>query len=1808
MTIQLGVLFTLAPVLFGQSGTAPTIASLSASRTVTEGEAVSLSVSVNGTAPFTYQWKKGGTAITGATASALVLDPIHVADAGNYTVVVTNSVSAVTSGPVILAVNPAVAPSFSYAPSNRSYTVGDTLYFDTYVNGTAPFTFVWKKGSTVIATNTSSSYSKSNVQLTDAGTYTVTATNIAGSATSSAFTVAVTAVTAPTISSLYDSTVNPGESFYFSPSISGSGNITYQWKKDGVAISGATSSYYSKYAVAADAGNYTLTATNSAGSTTSNTAKLTVRPPVAPTISSISGPVSVNVGGSFSLSVYVNGTSPFTYQWQKDGQPISGATTNYYSKSNVQSSDAGAYTVVVTNAQGSVTSTAATVSITTAKPPTITYIPSSGSVRQGDSGYSINAGATGTGNLTYQWSKDGTAISGATSSSYYINHLITSADAGSYRVVVTNSEGSATSEPFVLTVLPPLAPTIVTQPVGASVHQAGTISLYVGVSGSPTLTYQWRKDGVAISGATSSSYYKSNAASSDGGTYSVVVTNSAGSATSVDATVTVTPASAPKITADPASASLLPGDSFYSLYVGYQSDGNTTVQWYLDGVAISGATYSTYYIYGAQPSNAGSYTAVVTNSAGSATSRAGVITVDSNVSRPVITYVQGSRALSGGSYSTLTIATSGSGESVQWFKDGVLIANATSKDYSISNFSSTGVGTYTAQVTNSIGTYTSAPIVLTMLNAGMTPVITTPPTSMTTNLGYSASFSAYADGEYPLTYQWKKDGTAIAGAISNYLYLSSLTAADAGAYTVTVTNHNGSVTSPAATLTVNATATSVPVISTGPASQTVTLGSSNVNLFVSLIDSTGASYQWYKDGVLVPGGTSYSLYYYATATAAHAGRYHVVVTNSAGSVTSSDAVVTVTSAASAGPSFTTQPASISSFYGNSVTFTAAATGASNLSYQWRKDGTAISGATSSTLTLTNAQASNAGTYTVVATDSNGSTSSMPALLTLSGGTAPSIITAPSDATVLAGGSATFVGAASGTPTPTLQWKKNGVSIAGATNGTLTIQNVQSTDAGTYAVVATNGLGSVTSSSATLTVVYPPPSILTQPTNVSTQPGGLATFSVTATTVPTPSYQWRKDGNPISGATSNTLVLTNVQASNAGRYSVVVSTAYGSVTSVEAVLTVGNPISVTPPQNQTVTAGSTATFAATVTSIDPLVFRWAKNGVVLNGANATTLTLTNVQTSDAGTYVLAISRPDGTVVYPLTGSGALFATLTVLPATGPVITLQPVGGSIAAGGAFTLMVQAKDSGPIGYQWQKNGVPIPNQFSDTLVLTNVQPSDAADYRAFAIGAHGSTGSNTVKVVVTGSKFAGTYFGSTGAGDSWALQVDADGSGTFLAMLGNQGQVVIARGFKVLDNGAFSFGGGHALVEQSALALSSSYYSGPVSATISCGTVSGQLTALGIGFSGIQKSASTAPTPAGCYQAVPLASGMGEVDVIAAPDGTVLLVAVDSTGVRGGRGTVTADGTFSVSGSQYSYSGTLVGASSAVQGTYAPVGGAAVAFATPATSTSSERLINVATRGYAAAGSQTLIGGFVISGSGPKDVLIRAVGPGLSGFGVSGCLANPRLRLFKDGTAIMDNDDWGLGGFASEIASTATKVGAFPLTTGSADSAIVARLDPGNYSAQVTTDGVSSGVVMIEIYDANSAVAGAPKLINLSTRGYVDQGANMLIAGVVVTGNAPKKLLIRAVGPGLKDYGVADFVSDPKLQLFKGSTVIRENDNWSDSVDASEIASAATAVGAFPLTAGGKDAVLLVYLAPGNYTAQVSGVGGATGVGMVEIYEVP
>jgi hypothetical protein len=725
-----------------------------------------------------------------------------------------------------------------------------------------------------------------------------------------------------------------------------------------------------------------------------------------PTITTQPVNETVTAGATSTFTVAAGGSAPLAYQWRlnganlQNGPETSGAGAAMLKLYKTQSSQAGNYTVVVTNIAGAVTSAVAT--LTVGAPPAITGNPSSQTVAQGGAA-SFSATATGTPNLVYHWVFHGTNLldggpySGSGTPTLTISGA-QAANAGSYYVLVTNLFGAARSSSGQLTVVTP--PTITSQPANATVAGGSTATFAVTANSSAPVGYQWRfngaslQDGAAITGSAASilKLYKTQLAQT--GNYTVVVTNIAGAVTSAVATLTVDVP--PAITVNPSSQSVARGGaaSFSATATGTP---NLVYHWVfhgtnlLDGGPYSGSGTPTLTISGAQAANAGGYYVLVTNLFGAARSSSGQLTV---IKPPTITSQPANQTVAGGFEATFGVtANSSVPVGYQWrfnganLQDGPAITGSAASILRLYKTQFSQTGNYTVVVTNISGAVTSAVATLTV---DVAPVVTGNPANQLVPPGGKTSFSAAATGTPNLAYHWVfhgtnlLDGGAYSGSATPTLTVSGAQSANAGAYYVLVTNLFGAARSSSGTLSL----VKPPTITTQPANQTVA-GGFAATFTVAASSSVPPGYQWrfnganLSDGPETTGSATPTLKLYKTQFN-QTGNYTVVVTNTAGAVTSAVATLTVDVA----PVITGNPANQSVAPGGSASFTAAATGTPNLVYHWvfhgtnLLDGGAYSGSATPTLTIAGAQAANSGGYYVVVTNLFGAARSSSGLLSV----------------------------------------------------------------------------------------------------------------------------------------------------------------------------------------------------------------------------------------------------------------------------------------------------------------------------------------------------------------------------------------------------------------------------------------------------------------------------------------------------------------------------------------------------------------------------------------------------------------------------------------------------------------------------------------------------------------------------------------------------------------------------------------------------------------------------------------------------------
>jgi hypothetical protein len=450
------------------------------------------------------------------------------------------------------------APALVQAPRSVLVRTGQTASFSAVATGTPAATLQWQtRGANATGTWVDVSTGSGG----DSGTFTTTvlspadngaqfrvvARNAVGTTESAPVTVSVSDVdVAPTLTSQPASlSVASGSDAALAVVARGTEALSYQWQFNGATIAGANAPLLRLPAVGAgQAGNYTVTVSNTAGSATSNPATLTVTPGAAAAVppSIVTQPVSVlvNAGNTATFAVGVAGTAPFSYQWLKDGQAIAGATAAFYSLPAAAVGDAATYAVRVGNAVNTVTSFNVTLTVNANAQPTAVAITTQPAPQVQAPGGSATfaVAATGSGPLSYQWSKDGQPIAGQTSAVLTIAAL-TGGDAGSYSVAVGNALGTVASNAAALTLLG--MPAITAQPQPVTQTAGGTATFSVTASGQG-LRYLWLRNGVPAAGGTAAQLVTPALTQGDSGAvYSVIVFNAAGGVVSNTAVLTVNP-------------------------------------------------------------------------------------------------------------------------------------------------------------------------------------------------------------------------------------------------------------------------------------------------------------------------------------------------------------------------------------------------------------------------------------------------------------------------------------------------------------------------------------------------------------------------------------------------------------------------------------------------------------------------------------------------------------------------------------------------------------------------------------------------------------------------------------------------------------------------------------------------------------------------------------------------------------------------------------------------------------------------------------------------------------------------------------------------------------------------------------------------------------------------------------------------------------------------------------------------------------------------------------------------------------------
>ena len=1258
-----------------------------------------LTVGVTGRAPLTYSWTFKGVALPGQTGSTLLVPNVQTNHAGAYQVTVTNPDGSARSTATVVTVL-ALPPTLTRQPASATVVRGASATYSVGCLNPIGVSFQWYKNHSPIAGATNSSLILQNVADADVASYNVEVVNAYGLTASAV--AGLTLINPPVITTdVQDALVLRGVSTVLSIGVQTSGTTTWQWMFNGANLSGATVANLTIVGSTNAEGSYRVRVANEAGSVTSRTATVTLKIPT--TILTQPASLAIKPGEQASFSVVATGRGTLSYQWSWNGTPLPGATGAVLSLGAVETSSAGSYAVSVTGMDGSAGSQAAILNID--NPPAISIQPQDVILFPTNRSATLTVSATSSTPLTYQWQFGGTNLAGATSSKLAILNA-TAQQEGMYQVSVENAVAKAVSRQAWVRVSQP--PVISLQPVGGVVAIGSSFLLATEVTGRLPLTLQWQKQGVPIPGATGSTLAISSIKSTDFGSYQLLATNVDGTATSLTASLSHDPADQipPAILSQPANVTAIAG-SGVTLSVVAAGTAPLTCQWKRNGVNLAGATGASLSLGSLTSSHQGAYSVGITNAYGgvlSASAQLSILYPPGITSQPVsITSTQGC---------TLTLRFSATNAtSCLWMRDGIAVATTEATSLTLSNIQAWSAGTYSVLCSNGAGSVSTQPFTVTVC---VPPSIITQPAGTSASVGGTATFTVVAGGTPPLSYAWYSGECAISGKTSSTLVLTNIKTSNEGYYSVRITNPYGKVTSGSVPLAVK----DPPVITTQPAASKTLNPGATLSLSISATGRSPLSYQWFKDGAPLQAGGNSSCLSVANVQPANAGTYFATVANSDGSATSQSSAVAVNTA----PYFPGGIGNQNPAKGTTLILQPAISGTTPMSYQWKRNGSSIAGATTASLTITNIQFASEGTYSIFASNVAGSASFNISLVNVFA--PPSVIQAPVTASVFPGSNHTFTATLDGRTPLTYQWYKDGSPVAGANSSNHVILAAQTAHAGNYYVNVVNSDGAVNTSPVALTVLQRP-SFTTHPRGGSIPFGKSTNLYVAATSTLPVRYQWHRNGNPLSGATSAGLAITNAQVISEGGYFCTASNAVGVSTSTVATITIIYPPAVVSnPAGRTVNQGGSVDLEVTVSGREPMTYSWTLNGQPIGGVSSRILSIQNIQPSQAGTYACIVRNADGTA----TSAGALITVRQL-----PVITQSPETTIVTVTNAFTLQVIAIGTGTLTYQWNREGTNIAGATRSSYSVLSATYADAGTYFARVANANGTVASDPAVVLV-------------------------------------------------------------------------------------------------------------------------------------------------------------------------------------------------------------------------------------------------------------------------------------------------------------------------------------------------------------------------------------------------------------------------------------------------------------------------------------------
>ena len=1498
----------------------PAITQQSTNQIIYSGNNAMINISATGLSPMAYLWFFNRTNFSVTPNGQMVVSNFQASNAGSYSVVVTNAYGSAVSSNVLLTVVYA-APNINGQPTSVMAVAGANAAFSVNVNGSLPMNFQWQFGGTNVTDGTNATLTLTNLQLANQGGYDVVISNAYGSTTSSNAVLTLADI-AGALNTTNLAWTSSGDMTWFVQTNPASGDLWgfgYPATHDGIS--------------SMQSGNTTAGQQSILSTIVNGPATLSFWWQTASISSSDFLTFSLNGQGQSSIgrnnywqqqTFYVGvGTNLLVWDYETDADPLNRAE---------------AWLDQVSIAPGGT-------------PPFVTVAPV-GQIVSINSNATMNVTANGTPPFTYQWRFNGTNIDGATNAALTLSNLRL-ADAGYYDAVIGNGFGATNSSSAYLNVVDPVAALNATNLTwssggdvpwfvqtantydGFAAMQSGTVvagqqsTLQTTVTGPGTLTFWWAAYycsaynpnylGFAVNGVEQSrcssgflqwsqqTIYLGDGVQTLQWVFYEFNLGDCPAATDhglLDEVNFIPGGTAPFLTLNPSNQVVLLGSNA-TLNASALGTPPLYYQWQLNLTNVDGATNASLALTNMQFANEGNYTLVVSNEYGVTNTTAVYVNVvdfteslnatnliwsssgdqswfpETSITHDGIAALQ-SGAITGNQQSTVQTTVTGPGTLSFWW----MVSSETNNDYvncsvdgselfrisgtvnwqqitySVAAGTHTLTWSYSKNATINKGSDAAWLDQVNYVPGATPPVITVNLTNQIAQIGQAVNFQVGVLGTPPLTYQWQFNGTNISGATNSTLNLPPWSGE--GTYSVIISNAYGTAVSSNATLTTPRSQI-VPwevnyhgeIIIPGGLGNVVAIAAGGYDSMA--LKSDGTVVVWGYDGghgqTHVPAGLSNvvaiacgSLYdclalksdgtvigwgdnTYSKATAPAGlsnvvaiatGDNHSVILQNNGKIvawgsnssgqTNVPASLTNAVAIAAGSAHSLALRSNGTVvaWGDnssgqtnlpaSLTNVTAIAACGNDCLALQSNGTVVAwGSNSSHQTnvpagLTNVIAIAAGTShnlalrndgTVIAWGSNAQgQTNVPvglgkvvaiaagqthSLALLSDG--PLLVTGqPLNQTNYAGFPITFTANVLGLRPIVYQWQLNGTNIIGATNSSLTLMNVQPTNAGNYSVIFTNSYGTIASSNATLTVIAIPPTLVLQPTNCTVFSGSNVTFTATAGVGPVPiTYQWQFNGTNINWATNASLTLTNVQLTNQGSYDIVASNNFGGITSSNAFLLVLDlPTALDATGLTWTNTGVTPWFAEATTTHDGV--EAAQSGLVANGQKSilqtavtgpgtltfwwmfspltppfpNSLSFSTSQSNNAasvsstsGWQQKTFYLGAGTQTLGWTYSRFSFVSgqstgyvdqVSFIPGgTAPIITNAPVTRLVRANANTSFTVGAAGTPPLVYQWQFNQNSLTNQTNATLTLLNVQPTNSGNYSVTITNNYGSLSTN-------------------------------------------------------------------------------------------------------------------------------------------------------------------------------------------------------------------------------------------------------------------------------------------------------------------------------------------------------------------------------------------------------------------------------------------------------------------------------------------------